>query len=118
MGLNLREYLPKIELGEMQRHENIAVMPLFIRDEGKIDYLILRVAMAFLSTAQVWEQAGPRGPHGIIQGWGHLADEPQKTGMLRIASENAKVCIHNLTQCIQTTILCIHWPKDANKQRR
>jgi hypothetical protein len=45
MGLNLKEYLSKIELGEMQRHNNIAVMPLFIKGGGKIGYLTLKEAM-------------------------------------------------------------------------
>jgi len=45
MGLNLKDYLSEIEMGEMQRHQNIAVMPLFIKDEGRIDYLTLKEAL-------------------------------------------------------------------------
>jgi hypothetical protein len=45
MGLNLKDYLSKIEMGEVQRYKNIAVMPLFVKDDGKIDYLTLKEAM-------------------------------------------------------------------------
>jgi hypothetical protein len=45
MGLNLKEYLSKIEMGEMQQFKNIAFVPLFFTDGGKIDYLTLKEAL-------------------------------------------------------------------------
>ena len=45
MELKLKEYLSKIEFGELQRHENMAAVPLFFKDDGKIDYLTLKEAL-------------------------------------------------------------------------
>ena len=46
MGLNLKDYLSKIEMGEWQQFKNITVVPLFFADTGKVDYLTLKEALA------------------------------------------------------------------------
>jgi hypothetical protein len=45
MELNLKDYLSKIEIGERQQFKNIAVVPLFYADAGKVDYLTLKEAL-------------------------------------------------------------------------
>ena len=45
MALNLKEYCSRIEPGQMQRCRNIAVVPLFLREEAKLDYLTLKEAL-------------------------------------------------------------------------
>ena len=45
MPLNLKKYLSKVQMGEMQQCGNMAVVPLFYEDSGKADYLTLKEAM-------------------------------------------------------------------------
>jgi hypothetical protein len=66
MGLNLKDYLSKIEMGERQQYKNITVVPLFYPDAGKVDYLTLKEALDKKTIAVNEVSAGGSVPELVV----------------------------------------------------
>lgn len=67
MSVKIKELLDTIEVGQAQSLDNVTVFPLFMRDDGRLDYMTLKDALEKKLIAIKEVSAGGSVPELVVE---------------------------------------------------